>query len=108
MLLINNIVHIVVRKLKRLEKDMPFLLLLQETLKVIILTFFKLLQIVVASQASQASPEVVKFASAPIPTLYVIDIVADLKYYPLRQCLKCCQCTNVFNVPHCSRCCENA
>jgi hypothetical protein len=73
-----------------------------------ILPFFMLLQIVDATQASRALPEVVKFAPDPNPTPYVINTIADWKYCPLDKCLKCCQYTNVFNRPHCSRCREKA
>jgi hypothetical protein len=76
-------------------------------MKVRILLFF-MLQIVVATQASQALLEVVKFAPTQTHTPYVIDTVADLNYSPLGQCLKCCQCTNVFHRPQCSCYCVKA
>jgi hypothetical protein len=53
-------------------------------MEVRILTFFMLLQIVVATQDSLAPP-VVKFAPAQTTTPYVIDIIVDLKYCPIGQ-----------------------
>jgi hypothetical protein len=71
--------------------------------RIFIVYDFVVFYVVFATQASHAPPENGEFAEAPVPS--VTGIAATLKWCPLGKCLHCCQCSNVFNRPLCSRCC---
>jgi hypothetical protein len=71
-------------------------------MKARILPFFMLLKIAVATQFSYVPPKVVKFALAPTPIPYLIDAVADLKYFPLANAFKvvCVQMSLIDPIVH--------
>jgi hypothetical protein len=71
-------------------------------MKARILPFFMLLKIAVATQFSYVPLKVVKFALAPTPIPYLIDTVADLKYFPLANAFKvvCVQMSLIDPIVH--------